>query len=880
MLERDPARGFYEQVRETFGSDDLTVVVIEAPDVFTPETLGIVSRLSEALGRLEGVTRVDSLTTVDHIAADADQLEIAPLLRDGVPSDPVALARIRREATANPIFARSLVASDARAAGIVVYTQADDTDREFNQRFAGEVEALLAAESAPGIVLYQIGGPLIKATAVDYVKRDQFTLIPLSALTLFVVLFLGFRTPQGTVPPLVTGLVSIVWGLGLMAIFGVPINIITAAVPSLVLVIGFAEAVHLISAYHRQLAHGRDRQHALEEAIDEAALPITVTTATTVVAFATLILTDITMLIQFGYGATLALSANFVATLLGIPLILRLWPTPTRLRGSAFDADPDDGARNPRIERAGDFILRHRLPISAGFALLAAASVVGWTTLRVDTDFISYFPEDAPIRQRMRDAQASLSGASAFYVVVESDRENGIADPAMLRQIASLQTFLESQPGIDKTISIADYVSVLHAELSGGANDGRIIPDSPDLVAQHLLLMDRAQIARFLDLPASTANILVRHNLTGSWELSRALDEIEAYAGAHVRGATVRPTGLSVLTSRAADYMAVNELTSFLYTLLIIGAIHSALFMSVKAGFLSLVPNVIPVVYSFGLMGLLDVPLSTGTAMVATIAIGIAVDDTVHNMVTYSRQLQEHHDERLAALRTLAIQARPIAYISLALAAGFSVLAFSRFVPTVHVGLLSAFVMIVAMVAELVLAPILMSSTRLVTLWDMLLLRMNPELVRRAPLFEGLSRWEARKVVLLGMLRPLAPGEYTFRKGEQGRDLFMVVTGRMLVLDFEPDGTERTLGIVGPGGLFGETGVVGDGYRTISARADAESEVLRLDFAAFERLRRRFPYTAAKVFRNLARILSERLQDTTTALLYLSSVESGAAPRR
>lgn len=265
--------------------------------------------------------------------------------------------------------------------------------------------------------------------------------------------------------------------------------------------------------------------------------------------------------------------------------------------------------------------------------------------------------------------------------------------------------------------------------------------------------------------------------------------------------------------------------------------------------------------------------------MVATVAIGIAVDDTVHNMVTYSRQLNEHHDQRIAVIRTMAIQGRPIVFVSLALAAGFGVLTFSQFVPTVHLAFLSAFVMIAAMVAELVLAPILMSSTQLVTLWNMVLLKMNPELVRRAPLFDGLSRWEARKVVLMGMLQPLAGGEYAVRRGQHGRELYMVVTGRLVISECEVDGTERTLAIVEPGGVFGETGVVGDAYRTFSARAEVPSEVLRLDFAAFERLRKRFPYTAAKVFRNLAKILSERLQDTTTAMLYLSSASDAPVVR-
>ena len=877
MLEHDPAREHYERVKANFGTDELTVVVLKADDIFTPAALGAIAQLSEAIERVDGVARVDSLATVDNISATADGLEIAPLLRDGIPSEPSQLQVIKAKALGNPVFAGNLVSPDGRAAGVLVYTQPREGDRDFNTRFTRELDKLLKTYAAPGVTMYQVGAPLIKATYIEFIERDQLTLVPLSAATLFVVLLIGFRTPQGVVAPLVTGLSSVIWGVGLMSVFNIPLNAVTVAVPSLVLVVGFAESVHIISAYHRLLQAGHDKLHALREAVEESAVPISVTTATTILAFATLIVTDITMLIQFGYAAALALTANFAATLLGIPLLLRIWPRPKRFRASV-PTDPA-AADSARAAKLADVILRHKIPIAAAFAVLAIASVWGWYGLKVNTDFTSYFPERSEVRQRLRDADQSLAGASAFFVVVDTGRENGVTDPAVLKQISDLQTFLEQIPGIDKAVSIADYVSLMHANFVGRSPGSRVLPDSSETIAQHLLVMDRDQTERFIDLPGSNANIIVRHTLNGSWELSGAIRQLNAYTAEHMRGLDVRATGQGVLTSRAADYMAVNELTSFIYTFIIIGIIHSILFMSMKAGFLSLVPNVVPVLYGFGLMGLLGIPLSTGTAMVATVAIGIAVDDTVHNMVTYSRQLNLHHDQRIAVIRTLAIQGRPIVFVSMALAAGFGVLAFSQFVPTVHLAIVSAFVMIAAMFSELVLAPILMSSTQLVTLWNMVLLKMNPELVRTAPLLEGLSQWEARKLVLMGDLREVPPGEYAIRRGEQGRELYMVVTGRVVVTDHDMEGAERTLAIVEPGGVFGETGILADGYRMSSARAEISSEVLRLDFDDFERLRKRFPYTAAKVFRNLAKLLGQRLQDTTTAMLYLSSAGKTVDPR-
>jgi predicted RND superfamily exporter protein len=225
------------------------------------------------------------------------------------------------------------------------------------------------------------------------------------------------------------------------------------------------------------------------------------------------------------------------------------------------------------------------------------------------------------------------------------------------------------------------------------------------------LALEGKELTKYVDFTTSTANIVVRHNITSSWELSAFLGRLDAYiAKTFPPTVTVRNTGEGILIRNAADYMAINEITSFSYTFIIICLIHAWLFRSLWAGLLSLIPNVIPILFNFGLMGFLGIPLNVGTAMIATIAIGIAVDDTVYCMVTYSRQLSRYHDKKIAVLNTMKIQGRPIIYISLALAGGFLVLVFSNFVPTVYLGALSAMVMLIAMVTELVLTPILMYS--------------------------------------------------------------------------------------------------------------------------------------------------------------------------
>lgn len=869
MIEKDPAKAFYEKIKTKFGSDNLTIVLIKADDVFTEPVLQSIKRISDGIERFIGVSRVESLTTVNNIKGEDDSLNTEPLVGPIVPSDPKAIARVRADALGNPIFVGNIVNARGTAAAINAYTDPKPADKEFNKRFATYVEDLVKAESAAGLTVYQIGGPITKVTFGEYIQQDQINLVPFSIGVLLFILLLAFRMLQGVAIPIATGVVSIAWGLGWMALFGIPVNVITAIIPSLLIAIGFTEDVHMLSEYHQALEKGMDKISAVRHMAEHSALPMLITTVTTVVGFGSLVTSDITMLIQFGQASAMALSSNFIVTMVLVPTLLRLWPVPRRLRAVAFEEQAPSGAIANLMEQLGRFNLRYRWPIAAVTAVLVMASLVGWYHLKVNTDFISYFPESSFIRQRTQDLHRSLAGAVNFYVVVETGREDGVKQPEMLKKIVGLQEFLAATGLTDKSVSVADYIKKMHREMNGGNAAFEAVPEEGDVIAQYLLTLDGKDLAKYVDYNYSTANIVVRHNITSSWELSRLLNELDQHiAQTFSNDAKVTYTGEGILINHAADFMAINEVTSFSSTFVIIGLLHSLLFMSLKAGFLSLIPNVIPIFFNFGLMGLLGIPLNTGTALIATIAIGIAVDDTVHHMVRYSRELNVHHDQRAAMFNTMKAQGQPIIYISLALAGGFVVLSLSNFVPTFYFGVLSAIVMLVAAVTELMITPLLMYSTQLVTLWDMLLLKMNMDPLKTAPLFQDLSRWEARKVTLLGRLQSLNGGDYVLRKGEAGTEMYMVVTGKVRVTDAGPDGNPRILAILGPGQVFGEMiGLSSGGQRSADVQAEEPTEVLCLDFAAFDRIQKRFPFTGVKLFRNLARILSERLRDTSGMLV-------------
>lgn len=849
MADRDPARTFYERFKGEFGSDNATLVVLEAEDVFRPAVLETIRALTDSLGQIDGVVRVESLATVRRVRVDRDTLETGPFIGAEIPNDAAELQRIRRDAIAHRVIAGNLVAADAKAAAIVVYTDRPAGDTEFNHRFVDSVDALLAGAAGRGATLYAVGPPLLKASYSGFILHDLTWLTPISGAVLVGVLLLMFRTPDAVVVPLTTVGVSIVWSLGAMGLVGIPLNVLTAMIPSILVTIGFTEDVHLIVNYRARLTAGAtDRKAALAEAIEESGAAILVTTATTAIGFATLGLSDVLMLRQFGYASALALVANFVATMTLLPPIMLALASKTDPRGQV-ERRLGEKRLLAALEWIGWFDLRHRVAIVAVAVTVIVAAGASASRIEVDTDFSSYFPADAPVRARAAAVDRVLAGSESFWIVVDTHRPDGVKAPETLARIERLQQHLAARGMVGKSISIADYVATIRREMRGSGEADDALPTSAEESAQYMLLIDARDLASLVNADASATVVVVRHGVRGSARLKALQHEIETYArSAFPADVEVRITGEAILTANAADYMAVNQLTSFTLTFFAIAVIHSALFMSVRIGLLSLIPDLIPIVIVYGLMSLLGVPLNTGTAIVATVAIGIGVDDTVHHLMTYARELDVYSHPSMALFATLRKAGRAIAGSSIALGAGFLVLSGSSFVPMQQFGIFAALTMLLALGTELFVTPALVSSIRVVTVWDLVQLRVDPTRLAASSCFRGLSTWQVRKVVLMGTLRECPAGTRVASRGDGGSDILLVVTG-CLASSGSDDRPARAR--YEPGAVLVQPPLEESGWSADLVAAES-SQVLVLDAESLERLRRRFPFTARKLFRNLS----------------------------
>jgi uncharacterized protein len=852
----NPDRRFYESVKAIFGSEEASVIGVFG-DVFSPEMLATVDQLSRQIGAMRGVREVISLTTVKGVASDEMGLRIGALLTE-VPRTAADAAAFKARVLADPLYVGNLVNAAGTATSILVLYE-PLSDKEFIARdLEGQVRDAVAAAGPPEHFAIT-GVQTLKVNGAKLMEQDLLRFVPLSLAFVILVLIFEFRTVRGVLLPLACVVAGSVWTTGVMVLCGSDINMGTLILPPLLMAIGIAYAIHVLSRYYVELAGGRPREEVVAAMMAHVRLPVMVAFLTTVVSCATLIFNPIHAIRDFGVYSVVGITAIFAISLFFIPAALLVLPHPRA------EAQPVVEARDRVtviVDAVGHWAVAHRLVILIGGVLLCAVSIWGASRIRVETDYLQFFSVDSIFRIDNARIADALGGTQPIYVSIEGDGSGSMAHLDALTAMRDLQQFVREQPGVDGSLSLADYVAIMQGALN--PERGRALPDNQADVDQLMLFVNPVDVAPVVNRDYSRANVIVRTRLSGSAEVAALVDRIGEYAQSRFRrGLEVRPTGSMVLLNRSADDLSRGQVSGLWQVLAMLLLIMSLIFLSLRVGLLSLVPNVIPIVVLFGIMGWAGISLNISTSMIAVIAIGIAVDDTIHYFSEFNVQLRATGDQEQAILNVVRVVGKPIVYSAMALTAGFAITCLSNFQPIRHFGILSSATVAIGLVAELLITPALVMSTTIITLWDLLFLKLGPDPEKQIPLFAGLRPFQAKIVVLMGRLAAAGPGELITRRGELKSELYVLLSGHADVRHSPGDPVIRT---VGRGDVIGEMALVRDRPRSADVVVAQPTEYLVLDRGFLDRLQRRHPRIAAKVFLNLSRILSDRLEDTTDQL--------------
>lgn len=846
----DPAAAAYDDIKATFGDDVAFTVIYRSKALFTVDVLASLDDMSFALEDLDGVTRVVSLSTVSDLRGEGDVLNTNQLMAF-LPESDAEAEEIGERARANELLVGEVVGRGGETAALHAFIEARPEDKDFQRRTLTAIQALIDREKArlgEETHIYVSGGPLVGVAIVDNMLADAKILAPLSIVAVGVVLLFFFQAAIVLVLPFVTGVASVSATLGFMGLVGFEINPLSVIIPSLLLVVGATEDIHLLSEYASALGKNQDKRQAIRSMLRVSGLAIVLTSLTTTIGFLTLAPHDIPLIAEFGVAAAFGMTINFIITVLATPLVARLMPAPKRFER------PESRLLTPLRRWLADAVLRRRQWIVVGSLAFLGVSGALASQVVVDNDFLAFFKQDAEIRKTLAAQAEDISGASILLVEADTHRPGGLEDPATLKEIAKLTDFLKSRHG--DVLSYDLFIRKTHMEMNGGDPPFFVVPDDPGLISQYTLLIAPETLSRFADFDMARAVILTRTKLAGSGAMMAELPTLEAFVAEEISpNVTVRFSGEAVLVAQSADTMSREIVTNLGYVFAAIFVLLSLLFSSVRAGLLSLAPNLLPIVGVFGAMGLLDIPLGTSVFPVAVIALGIAVDDTIHFMARYSTELR-HTDANEAAIRaTIDHELRPVISSSAALIAGFGVLTLAEFGSIQQFGVLAAIAMLLAVLADLVVTPALLVTTPIISAWDLLSARLDPAFARESDLLRDLKPSELRRVAASAQIESYEAGDRLLAEGDVGRDMLLIVEGAAEVT--ASDG--RQIGKVEKGAIVGELAFLTNAPRAATVAATEPVEALKISAATLDRIRRRYPRIAAKLYHNIALVLTERL---------------------
>jgi predicted RND superfamily exporter protein len=718
----DPAVAVYRRAVRDFGDDQLFVIAMETGDVFTPENLSALRRVGDAVSRLEGVRSVTSLARVTSFRwdRDAEWIEVRPFLGE-IPRDPAELGRLRERALSDPLYRRTLLSDDGRTAAINVAFR-DMDDRDFIRAdLDGRIGAILAAEAGPERRFHVSGRPHIKSRMYLGITRDLAVLIPTAIFVLGLVLALANGTLRGTLLPLANVGIAVVWTFAAIALLGRPLTILTVLLAPTLVAVGSVYGVHVVSRYEEDVGIGGTRPEIVVRCMRHMIVPILISCVATGLGYGSLLWTDVPGVFEVGAFSMLGVAAVTLLALTGLPATLALLPLPPVARPGARPA-----VRVRVAERLGLVLDRGLARLTATTARRSGAIIAGWALLGavgllavpfvvVDTDYLSFFEASSPVRRDFEAVNRLLAGVIPLYVVIEGGAPGSLRDPGALRRLEALQARIAKIPGVSHTLSFLDTLRRMNRAVSRDDPAGERIPDSRAGVAELLFMIPKSDLARFATVDQSAANLVVRTGTVGSAAMRRLTARLDAELtdGAVPPGMQATVTGNAVLLDRAADSVAANQAGT-------VGLAAAAMFVlcalalrSARLGVVAMIPNVLPVLVFFGALGFGAAPLSLPTSLIANAVLGISIDDTAHYLVRYRGERRQGFAPEAATARATLAVGRPISLAAVMLVLGFGCVALSEFATLRQFGLLSAWTLVVCILADLLLLPAILVRWRI-----------------------------------------------------------------------------------------------------------------------------------------------------------------------
>jgi uncharacterized protein len=704
FLADSPYRVKLEQFRETFGADDnMLIVAHKAPDLFSSSGYKRIESITEEFERLPYFDRVMSLTSAKTFRGSSDGFSVETVL-DVANPETADWASIKSDVITDPLLTGSIVSSDGTVAAFTLEIPAKFNNNDGRARIIDDVRKIVAPHEASGEFHFS-GIPHLRTMFVKHMRHDMKIFLPLCTIIVNILAFWLFRAFRANIFSTTIIFLTVVWTVGLMSISGGTINIITTVLPSLLMVMGMAYVTHYLSRYIEQLEAGYGRDEAIRQTVKKMLLPIFLTSFTTGIGFVSLLVIKVDLVRQFGLYAAAGLGIAFILTITFLTGLCLSFAPFKKGRGLFNEND----AFGRYLHWNDRFVKRHPWPVIVFSFLLLGTSIFFISKLQVDNKIMEESNPKSEEYQSNRFMEENLAGILPLEIVVHAPQTDGFKEPEALRALDEISAFAESLEGIDFTLSFADVVKKMNQAMNEDDPEKFSIPNTRQAVAQYLLLQEGDELGRLVNGRYDTARIAMRCKDVGSIRIMEIEKQIDAKAIALLpAGYTAEVTGSSIMVGKLMTKLIQDMVKSLFLASFVICLLLTILFKSVRLGLLAMIPNLVPIIMSMGVLGAIGINLRTSLVVVFSISLGIAVDDTIHVIVRCRDEYRKDPDYDTALTRTFLGAGRPVIFTSLLLFLGFGVLAMSSFIPTRNFGLLSAVTMVAALLGDLYLLPALL----------------------------------------------------------------------------------------------------------------------------------------------------------------------------
>lgn len=729
LSKHDNDLNYYRAFLKKFGDEEFLVVAFSAANLFTKDRIRQINTLAEKLKRIDGIVEVVSL-------ADAFKHKIAsPHFQEMIQSRQKRslMAVFKRETTTDPVYQNIIISKNGKTTALIATVKC--IGPESRKQLVSEVRKVLKEIAAVNTnpmrrSRYHLAGPSVVNAELDRMsKQDMAQFTPYMFMISILVLGCLYRKISGVLIPVSVVGVCIIWITGCFVICGQAMNMISNMLLPLTFIISLSTSIHFMNHYYQEHNFSLSNEDAICRAVRHVGIPILMTTITTIIGFISLAASSIPPVFTTGLFMSGCAALTFVISMVLIPILLSFIPFQVPVYpGESFhkkeesNVSPENHIFRRRWGKEegfdtcflwlSHFVIQHKnLILISGF-IAGAISLWGISKIQIESDIMASFQKNSKIAKDNHYIERNLMGLLPIEIVAETTDNISVFQPDMLNNVISLQRYLGSIPEVTTSISAANYIQNLHQGMRGN----KALYFSIPATATEKEAMDYVKLASFygnkhIDYlyteDHTNARVSVRMKQVGSNRYQTIIRSIKEYIHQHLNTTVLswHVTGIVPLLITVQENILWSEIWSFSLAFLLTFLSTAIALRSIKIGLISIIPNLLPITVTLGLMGFNGMNLDAATIMIASIALGISVDNTIHIFYRFKKELSADGNYSEAIQRTLQGVGKTALFTSLSAACGFIVFSFSSFKPIQYFGILTSVTLVNAILSDLFISP-------------------------------------------------------------------------------------------------------------------------------------------------------------------------------